>query len=254
MTRTATQAAVSRDRRIFAGLLAIAILAWGWSIAAARGDAMTGMSGMRSAPAALDLAAFLVGWVAMMAAMMFPALVPVVRFFALAAGRGLAVPVSVFIAGYLAVWSSAGIPGWLASRELREPLTAGTTGGAWVAAATLLAAAAYQLTPLKTACLRHCRSPIGFFAHHGRAIGRPAGAFRLGLIHGAYCLGCCWAFMAVLVAFGTMHLAWMAVLAAIILLEKTMPGGNAIGRTAAAVFAMLAMWLLVHPSAITNLT
>jgi predicted metal-binding membrane protein len=210
------------------------------------------MPGMATIPAALDFAAFLAGWVAMMAAMMFPAIVPVVRLYALAASRGRAAPVPVFVAGYIIVWSAAGFPAWAAWRALRGPLAEGATWTAWIAAAALLAAAAYQLTPLKTVCLRHCRSPIGFFAHHGRGIGTAHGAFRAGAIHGAYCLGCCWALMAVLVAFGTMHLAWMAALAALILAEKILPHGEAVGRVAALVFAGLALWLLFRPETITT--
>jgi predicted metal-binding membrane protein len=249
-----TTRALDQDRWILIGLLGLATLAWGWTIAGARGGEMADMPGMAATPAVLDLAAFLAGWVAMMAAMMFPAIVPVVRLYALAASRGRAAPVPVFVAGYLIVWSAAGFPAWLAWRALRDPLAAGATWVAWIAAVVLLAAAAYQWTPLKTACLRHCRSPIGFFAQHGRAIGTAQGALRAGVVHGAFCLGCCWAFMTVLVAFGTMHLAWMAALAALILVEKTMPHGEPIGRVAGAAFAVLAALLLLRPSLLMTLT
>jgi predicted metal-binding membrane protein len=241
------------DRWIFVCLLGLAVLAWSWTIVSTRPGNMD-MGSMGSASHALDLAAFLAGWVAMMTAMMFPAIVPVVRLYALATARGRAAPVPVFIAGYLTVWSAAGLPAWAAWRALRGPLAEGATWAAWIASAALLAAAVYQLTPLKTVCLRHCRSPIGFFAHHGRGIGTARGAFRAGTIHGGYCLGCCWALMVVLVAFGTMHLAWMAALALLILVEKTFPHGEAVGRLAAAGFAALALWLLVQPHAITTLS
>src|SRR5688500_1750298 len=191
---------VDHDRWILIGLLGLAAIAWGWTIAGARGGGMADMPGMAATPAALDLATFLAGWVAMMTAMMFPAIVPVVRLYALAASRGRAAPVPVFVAGFLTVWSAAGLPAWGAWIALRSPRAESATWSACFAAASLRAAPAYQLTPLKSVSLRHCRSPIGFFAHPGRGIGTVSGAFRAGAIHGTYCLGCCWALMAVLIA------------------------------------------------------
>ena len=88
----------------------------------------------------------------------------------------------------------------------------------------------YQLTPLKSVCLRHCRSPLGFFMRHGKHLDRPTGAFVAGGRHGLFCVGCCWMLMAVLIAFGTMQLAWMLILAVLILLEKAAPFGEQLAR------------------------
>ena len=209
---------------------------------------------MNGTMVAMSLAAFLVAWVAMMAAMMLPAVLPVVRLYARAAARGTVAPVAVFLAGYGAVWSAMGLPAFFLWKRLDQPLAAATPTAGRIAGVVLVAAAVYQLSPLKGVCLRHCRSPLGFFMQHARNLHRPTGALAVGARHGLYCLGCCWMLMAVFVAFGTMQLAWMAGLALLILVEKSTPIGERVAAVAGVAFLVLGMLLLVHPATIAGLT
>ncbi len=237
------------DVGIAAALLAGALGGWWWSVRMAGG----GMGTMTMEPS-MSMAAYVVGWVAMMTAMMFPAISPVVRLYSRAAARGTVAPLPFFVAGYLVVWGSIGFPAYFAWRELAGPLD---TGAVWVgrlAGAVLLFAALYQLTPLKRACLRHCRSPMSLFIRASGNAMRPVVAMRLGATHARFCLGCCWALMAVLVAVGTMHIAWMAGLALVIFAEKVLPRGETFAVLAAATLAVLGAVLLIDPSTITTLT
>jgi predicted metal-binding membrane protein len=132
-------------------------------------------------------------------------------------------------------------------------LARGDTWAGRFAGAVAFAAGVYQLTPLKSMCLRHCRSPLSFFLHHGNHLDRPIGAFVAGGRHGLFCLGCCWMLMVLLIAFGTMQLAWMAALAVLIILEKVAPFGVQLTRVTAALFVLLGAVLLVNPTIITHL-
>jgi predicted metal-binding membrane protein len=247
-----------RDRLVAGALIALAALGWWWSARTAdmdhAGSAMDDMGMSMSGEHVMSLASFLVGWVAMMAAMMLPAVVPVVALYRRAVEAGRAAPLPVFLLGYLLVWSVPGIPVYYAWRELQMPLADGEAWAGRVAAGALLAAAIWQLTPLKAVCLRHCRSPLSFFMQHGRGMKAPRRAFRLGLTHGGFCLGCCWLLMVVLVALGTMNLVWMAVLAGIIFIEKLAPRGEALVRVSALAFAVLGVYLLVDPTAVASFT
>lgn len=242
---------------VSAALLLLATAGWWWSaqMASDTGAVEMGrMDGMSSMGAAISLGGFVVAWVAMMTAMMLPAILPVVKLYACAAARGRAAPTAFFVLGYVAVWAAMAGPAYLGWRALEEPLA---TGEAWVArlaGATFLAAAVWQVTPLKQMCLRHCRSPLGFFLRFGNGIHQKRGAVRMGLSHGAFCLGCCWALFAVLVVLGTMNLAWMALLAAVIVLEKNAPRGEAIAVATAAAFALLGVVLLADTSLLVHLT
>lgn len=264
---TVTTGGGLRDRSSRLGvpavLVALAAVGWWWSARMAgemSGTAAGGMDPMGAmgegsmAEHSITFVAFLVAWVAMMAAMMFPAVSPVVRLYGLAAARGRVAPLPFFIAAYLAVWGLLGVPAYVAWRALEEPLARGDTSVGRVAALVLLVAAAWQLTPLKSICLRHCRSPLSFFLEHGGNARKRLGAFRMGAAHGAFCLGCCWALMAVLVAMGTMSLAWMAVLAGLIFLEKNVAWGERLATVAAGAFAVLGGALLLHPEWIRSLT
>jgi predicted metal-binding membrane protein len=247
-----------------AGLLTLAAVGWWWSVRMAgdmRGsnDGMAGMSGMQgmesmSGGHVLSLGAFLLAWLAMMTAMMFPAISPVVRLYARAAAAGRVAPVPAFVAGYITVWTAVGLPGYLGWRVLMDPVAEGRAWAGRLAGIVLVVAAAWQLTPLKSICLRHCRSPLSFFLRFGRSVTRPLGALRMGARHGLYCLGCCWALMAVLVAMGTMSVGWMAGLALLILLEKNARSGERVAIAAAAVFFVLGAVLVVHPSTLTAVT
>lgn len=253
MHQTQSRASGGADRWWAPGLLAVAALGWWWSVQSAHTTTgrMTDHMGMGTA--AMPFAAFLVAWVAMMAAMMLPAILPVVRLYARAAARGTVAPVPAFLAGYSAVWSALGIPAFVAQRALDGPLAEATPTAGRIAGVVLTAAAAYQLSPLKSVCLRHCRSPLAFFMHHGNHLDRPSGALVAGARHGLFCLGCCWLLMAVLVAFGTMQLWWMAALATLVLLEKTTRVGELVAVAAGVGFAALGALLLVHPATISQL-
>lgn len=212
------------------------------------------MDGMPMEPQpAMSFVAFLVAWVAMMAAMMLPAVVPVVRIYARAAANGRAAPVAIFVGGYIALWAVVGIPAYFAWSRLNEPMMQGSPWAGRVAGAVAVAAGLYQLTPLKTVCLRHCRSPLSFFMRHGRHLDRPTGAFVAGVRHGLFCIGCCWMLMALLVAFGAMQLALMVVFAVLILAEKIAPFGEQLARVAGAALFALGVALLVHPALVTHL-
>lgn len=244
------------ERWIAFALLSVAGLGWWWSISAAGGmdrDMAMGAAGEMGS-SAMSLAAFLVAWVAMMAAMMLPAVLPVVRLYARAAGRATVAPLAVFLAGYAAIWSSMGLPVFVLWRRLEGPLADGSTAAGRLAGAVLLASAAYQLSPLKAACLRHCRSPLSLFMQHGHDLRRPTGAFVTGARHGLYCLGCCWMLMAVLVVLGTMELRWMAVIAAVIVLEKVTPFGERVALAASLAFLPVGALLLFDPQTISSLT
>lgn len=248
---------VGRDaeRRIIGAvpvlLLGCAAVGWWWSRRAGADDG-AGMEGM--AMTSMSLGAFVLAWVAMMAAMMLPAVIPVVRLYALAAARGRAAPTSFFTLGYLAVWSTVAGPAYVAWRALEEPLADGRPWVARVAGATFLAAALWQVTPAKAGCLRHCRSPLGFFMRFGTGIRSPLGALRMGAAHGGFCFGCCWAIFAMLVVLGTMNVAWMAALTVLIVLEKNAPWGEQLATAAAVVLAGLGTWLVLEPSILTRLT
>lgn len=202
----------------------------------------------------LGLGAFVVAWLAMMTAMMFPAISPVVKLYGRAAAAGRVAPLPFFVSGYIAVWTSIGLPAYFAWRALMDPITEARPWAGRLAGIVLLAAAAWQLTPLKSVCLRHCRSPISFFLRFGANVARPVGALRMGITHGLFCLGCCWALMAVLVALGTMNLLWMAALALLILIEKNAPVGERAAVAAAVLFALAGVLLLARPETLTTLT
>lgn len=243
-----------------AALFSLAAVGWWWSarmatdMSGGAAAASTRMDMDMGGDGALSLAAFLVAWLAMMAAMMFPAVTPIVKLYGRAAAAGRVAPLPFFIAGYIVVWGSIGLPAYVAWRWLMDPVAEGQPWAARLAGVVLLTAAAWQLNPLKTACLRHCRSPISFFLRFGSDVARPGGALRMGATHGAFCLGCCWALMAVLVALGTMQLAWMAALALLILVEKNAPIGERVARLAAVALLAVGVGLLVRPEILTTLT
>lgn len=235
-------------------LLGLAAAGWWWSARMAPGAGPGGMGEMATMRSGMSAGAFVIAWIAMMAAMMLPAALPAVKLYARAAARGRAAPTGFFVLGYLAVWSAMALPAYFAWRALEAPLAEGAPWVARLAGATFLAAAVWQWTPLKTMCLRHCRSPLGFFLRFGGGIGRPRGAARMGAVHGAFCFGCCWAIFAVLVVLGTMNLAWMAALTALIVLERNAPRGHAIGLAAGAAFTALGALLIADPSILIRLT
>ena len=227
--------------RVVLPVLLVAAAAWTFTI-----DMGSGSMGMSAA-------AFVGSWIVMMVAMMLPAVAPVVALYANAARRGLVAAVPVFVAGYLAVWALSAVPAYAVAQAVNDPLMAGRPWVGRLAGATLLAAAVYQLTPLKAVCLRHCRSPMSFFMARTKSLRSNRAAISAGAGHGLYCLGCCWALMAVLVVLGGMQLGWALALAAIVTLEKLAPWGVAVGRAAAVTGAGLGVALLISPGLLAHL-
>ena len=197
-----------------------------------------------------DIGYAVVMWAVMMAAMMAPSATPMLVVVARSAvargGSGASTMTLAFGAGYFAAWSVFSVMAALAQWALHDAaLLSPFMAAASVRAggAILIVAGLYQLTPLKRACLIHCRSPLDFLMRHWR--GGRAGAFRMGLHHGMYCLGCCWALMLVLFAVGIMNLVWVAAIGIFVLIEKTWRGGLAISRVAASALIVLgAVWIL----------
>ena len=236
------------DRRAAApaswiALLAAAALAWVLTVRSA--------SGMPPGPGTMgrDLPGFVVLWVLMMAAMMLPSVAPTVGLYlhtlrARSTGRTRALRSAGLVTGYLLTWAAFGVLAFAAARAGGHLASGAPQTAAWVGAILLAGAGVYQLTPLKDRCLSHCRSPLGFLVHFGGFSGRLRD-LRVGLYHGAYCVGCCWGLMLVLIVVGVMNLAWMIGLAAVVFLEKTWRHGKAFSvlvGTALIVFACFVPW------------
>jgi predicted metal-binding membrane protein len=198
------------------------------------GATSVSMAGMSGAAWAWDaLGVFILAWSVMMAAMMLPSISPMLVLYHTMATRrrstGTAfAPTWMFALGYLATWTAVGVMTWVVIRAAsdlvsRMSATGRDTWAPLALGAVLITAGLYQFTPLKGVCLRQCQSPVGFVMTHWRD-GR-WGALRMGVVHGAYCLGCCWALFAVLVATGVMSLAWMLLLTLVVFAEKVLPLG-----------------------------
>jgi predicted metal-binding membrane protein len=192
-------------------------------------------------------------WIVMMAAMMFPSAWPVVGMYErIRVARSQARSgTALVVAGYLLAWTAWGLAAFGLIRGGRAALgdfLPWDGAGRWVAAGIVLVAAVYQLTPLKNACLTRCRGPLMFVMENWRP-GR-LGALRMGALHGAWCVGCCWALMAALFALGVMSLGWMAFIAGLIAIEKLLPSRAVANYAVAAVLAVIGLVLLVHPSAL----
>jgi predicted metal-binding membrane protein len=236
-------------------LVSAAAVGWWWVIRMGNsGMGAARMSSMTSSQVAMSFGAFLVAWTAMMAAMMFPAASPVVAMFRRAAATGRVAPTPIFVLGYLIVWTAPGIPVYFAWRALMLPLADGARWTAWLAAGALVAAGVWQLTPSKSSCLRFCRSPLTFFLRFGKNLDSLSGAFRAGVLHGGFCFGCCWALMTVLVAVGSMNLEWMAGIAVLISIEKTITANGYVVRGIAAALGGTGVALFVHPALIGTIT
>jgi predicted metal-binding membrane protein len=214
------------------------------------------MAGMDGGPGT-DLGAlgwFLGVWVVMMAAMMFPSLAPTTALYArMTRRRGWSRPL-LFTAAYLLVWAAAGLVAYGLFRLGRTVLggdLAWRAGGRWFAGGVLAFAAIYELTPLKDVCLGKCRSPLGFLLGAWRDGKR--GALEMGSKHAAWCLGCCWALMAALFALGVMSITWMALIGALITLEKTIPWRRVATWGATAVLIALAITVIAIPHDVPGL-
>ncbi len=224
---------------VLLGLIGITLLAWAYTIHLA-----SNMGGMNMAMpdaqgwGALELFLSFLMWAFMMAAMMVPSASPMVLMFAATLERtghrqGALVQSGLFVLGYLAVWTGFSLLTTLAqwglhAAALLSPVAVSTSpvlGGALI-----MAAGVFQWSPLKHACLRRCRSPLGFLMTEWRE--GPGGAFIMGLRHGMFCVGCCWALMALLFVTGVMNVLWIAAIAGFILVEKVIPAGAHVARLA----------------------
>jgi predicted metal-binding membrane protein len=240
---------LKQDRLIVGfGLGVVVAASWTYILLGAGMDAPVDMGAMMAAPAVWSagyaIAVFVMWWV-MMVAMMLPSAVPMILLY-VAASRKISASaeagLSTFVlaSGYLAAWGAFSIIAvaaqwFLSSQRLLTPML--DSASVVLGGSLLIAAGAYQLTPLKDACLRHCRTPLFMVMNHWRP--GTLGAFRMGCEHGAFCLGCCWVLMGLLFYGGVMNLAWIAGLAAYVLIEKLAPMGVRIGRYAG---GLLMVW------------
>ena len=237
---------LTRPLRVTATLLAAALAAWV--------IAVQQMRGMDAGPGTNlgGLGWYLGIWVTMTAAMMLPSAAPMVLTYARVARDART---WVFVLGYLVAWTAFGLvayglyrlvarssPGWVAWNRQ----------GPYVAGAALALAGLYQLSPLKEACLRHCRGPFRYLVHGWRD-GR-TGALRMGAEHGLFCVGCCWGLMLALFALGVMSLFWAAVVAAAIFAEKVLPRGLALARVLAVALVALGLLVALAPGHVPELT
>jgi predicted metal-binding membrane protein len=236
-------------------LILLAVVAW--LVIDAR---MRGMdAGPGTDPGTLGF--FLTTWVVMMSAMMFPSISPMVLMYArMAAGRreqgeGQAGATVFFVGGYLVTWTVAGLAAYATFdlvRSLSVDALSWDRAGQYLAAGVLIGAAAYQLTPLKEACLTKCRNPVMFLLTSWRP-GR-SGALRMGIAHGAWCVGCCWALMGALFALGVMSIGWMAFIAALIAIEKLLPRPALASVGVASLLLVLGLGIALAPAKVPGLT
>jgi predicted metal-binding membrane protein len=255
---SALEQALRRDRAVvLAAILIIAAIAWAYTVYTAgtgMGDLETGMSmamaDMRSWSVA-DFGLMFVMWAVMMVAMMAPSAAPMLLMFAAVNRRrrdqeSPFVPTAVFLAGYVIVWAAFSVAATLGNWGLHQAsllssmMGASTTG--YLGGALLLAAGIFQWSPLKYACLKQCRTPMGFLMTSWRE--GPGGALRMGLEHGSFCLGCCWALMLLLFVLGIMNLVWIAALAAFVLAEKVLPRSEWVSRGTGVLLAGWGMWAI----------
>jgi predicted metal-binding membrane protein len=240
---------------LIAALLVLAGLAW-----ALTDQRMAGMdAGPNTDPG--ELGFFVTVWVVMMAAMMFPSIAPMVIMYArIQEGKRekgdvvQAGTTAVFVAGYLVTWGAVGLVGYAIANligSLDIDALSWDRGGPYIAGAVIVGAGIYQLTPFKDACLRRCRSPLMFLLHSWRP-GR-AGALRMGVEHGAWCVGCCWALMAALFALGVMSIGWMALIAAFIAIEKLLPWKAVANRGVAVMLLVLGLAVAFVPDDVPGL-
>jgi predicted metal-binding membrane protein len=255
--RTSLESLLRRDRWLIGGALASAIaLCWAWIVPMAR-DMYGAMAGpsvwmMTDRWDFAHLSLLFAMWVVMMAGMMLPSAAPTLFLYAGVIrkspdGERAAAHVYAFAGGYLLVWTAFSLVATVGQRVLANLLLLTPmmeARGRAVGGALLMVAGLYQLTPFKRTCLKSCRSPVAFIAQHWKR--GVAGGFRLGLAHGTYCLGCCWALMLLLFVGGVMNLWWIGALTVFVLLEKLAPLGAQGGRLSGLLIIALGLWNLVQ--------
>jgi len=255
--RTPLESLLLRDRWLIGCALAVTVaLCWAWLVLMARDmyGSMTGPSAwmMTETWDFTHLTLLLAMWVAMMAGMMLPAATPTLFLYAMVIrkspdGVRAGAHIYAFAGGYLLVWTAFSLVAtvlqrllayWLILTPMMEARECAFGG------VLLLVAGLYQLTPFKRSCLASCRSPAAFITQHWKR--GVTGGFHLGVTHGLYCLGCCWALMLLLFVGGVMNLWWIAALTAFVLLEKLAPLGAQGGRLSGLLMAALGLWNLVQ--------
>ena len=242
---------ISRDRAIvLASLAIIAGLAWAYLFGLAQDmsgmDNMPGME-MTSTPASFVFTVTM--WTVMMIGMMLPSALPMILLFTAVQRKQGTRPVpttAIFVAGYLIVWGAFSVAAAelqieLSQMALLSPLL--TFASKLLAGLTFLLAAAFEFSPLKNRCLTQCSSPLSFITVHWRpGVG---GALRMGLLHGAFCVGCCWALMLLLFTAGVMNLLWVAVLAIMVLVQKVLPYPRAVTTVTGGAMLVVGLVLIV---------
>jgi predicted metal-binding membrane protein len=229
-------------------LFALAATGWWWTIGQ--------MRGMDDGPwtALGTFGWFLAVWVVMMAAMMLPSVAPTVALFSRMKSESNLAPL-LFALGYVVTWTAAGVLAFtiaFGGGRAAGDVLSWDRAGRWVAAVTLLVAAVYELTPLKDVCLGKCRSPLGLLLGSWR--NGASGAMRMGMTNGAWCVGCCWALMLSFFALGIMSVVWMAVVAGLIAMEKTLPWRRVATYGTAAVLVTLGVLVFAAPDSVPGLT
>lgn len=268
----ALETVLRRDRLIVAGALGvIAALAWIYLLWLAADMDMDGMdmSGFRMVPAGIGMMApaaapwsvvefafVFVMWAVMMIGMMTPSAAPMILMYARvvrqrkAAGQPFAAT-GWFAAGYLLAWvgfclAATLVQWWLERAALLDARMA--SGNLVLGATVLIAAGVYQWTPIKSACLVQCQTPLRFLMSHGGFRSDVPGCLQLGFLHGIYCVGCCWVLMALLFVVGVMNVLWIALLALLVLLEKVTPWGQWVARIAGVVCIAAGVWMVLNAS------
>jgi predicted metal-binding membrane protein len=259
-TWTLLEGLLRRERLVVViGLLTVIAGSWVWLLLGAGTEMtpmdmtrMAGMDGWLMEPAQWSagyaLLMFSMWWV-MMVAMMLPSAAPMLLLFARVSGQGgssgpLLTATGLFASGYLLMWGgfsavAVALQWSLETARLLSPML--ETSNVWLGASILIASGLWQLSPMKGVCLRHCRSPFGFLMNHWR--GGNWGALRMGIAHGAWCLGCCWALMTLLFFGGVMNLYWVIGLTVFVLLEKTTRFGHWLSSVAGIVLVGWGMML-----------
>ena len=247
--RQATATPMSRARTgILVGLVALTVAAWAW--------VLLGDDGQHSATPTMGLGVplFLAVWIAMTVATMFPAVAPMVLMFArIGAARRTSgrvfVPTSLFVGGYLLVWTALGVVAYtaaLGAEALAARVDVLVRNAGLVAGALIVIAGAFQFSRLKDRCLSACRSPLAFVTQHWRE-GR-LGAVRMGVRHGWHCAGCCWALMMLMFPLGVMNIAALAGVTALVYAEKVLPHAHAVRQVAGALLIAYGLLVIVDPS------
>jgi len=244
-----------RERRlVFGAMVSLAVLAWAYIVYL--GVQRPSMAGTMAMPKIMqwstaDVIFMFIMWAVMMFAMMLPSVIPTVMIFGRVrekrevSGR-LFAPTSAFVVGYLLVWVGFSLLATIANWSIHTGglmssvmgKVSPQTGGL-----LLIAAGVFQWTPIKNACLDHCRSPMSFLMQHWRE--GSLGAALMGLHHGIYCLGCCWLLMLLLFVLGVMNLPWVAVLTIVVLVEKIMPRGEILSRGLGVLLIGWGAWLII---------